>query len=753
MRPAFERFGDFLVVSKMLESVTSSNVQQAFRVGGQFARFLSTVQAVRENAGLVSALSVLLPEKICGMELSDLIEDEFLRIEVATVVVRSLPWRTAETFRPSTQTVLREMLSTSHAYRAVDAMLAVSTQESEIDAFWLNDVMGGLSFSIRDAFWCGYLKRGYEGNNIVRRIIEAAKDIDLQKVDASTAERRCIVLLWFSAAADRRVKDCATRAAIAILRFHVTLLPKLLDLFLWADDDEVRERALLVTYGVLIQSRNQAVLKKIAEGVLTAYAACPGDFQNAIIRDHIRCISELAAYLDCLDKRFDPTLPSQRNTKVLPPEVPAESEKKAWEDEKEVGVRLLVRSCLNDDFNHYSIGCLRGWNHAMLKPAIGRWIAKRILDDFGYRDSKCSGYDSNVTRDTGGGRGKPTWAERIGKKYQWIAMYQLASRLYDSVDREKDSSERTTGRLPLILQEERKLDPTISRPERPKLATSECWWVGGRVNLPSTKQIDYATWVNFRDDLPSMESLLTPKSRDGQKWLPLVCYPTWSEYREDRPYGESYRSTWMHLEAFLVPEAQFDGAMKSISRRNFFGNWMPSGAKWLHVFVGEYPWGSACNVETDDWLGFESKIRGSKLEFIPVSNEVMCEWEYDDTLSSSIYFHVPTRAFFEAGPLWWNGVDGHSTADGKVVFRDPSASEGGPASLLADVDDLLLRLKKLRYRLVWTLLGEKYVLGEKAHNTPRVTYSQTAYLKEDGNISIGDRIFFDDYDKDQGLAA
>jgi hypothetical protein len=752
VRPAFERFGDFLVASEMLESITSSNVHQVFKNGGQLAHLLGTAQAVRENAGLLSALSVLLPEKIRGMELTDLVGVDSVRSEVAAVVVRSLPWRTAETFLPSTQNVLREMLNTPDAYKSIDAMLAVSTQESKIDALWLHDVMGRLPLSKRDAFWCGYLKLGYEGNNIVRRIIEAVNDIDLQMVDGSTAELWCVVLLWFSAAADRRVKDSATRAAIAILRFHSALVPKLVDLFLATDDDEVRERALLVAYGVLIYSRDKAVLRKLAEELLAAYAARPEDFQNAIIRDHIRCIAELAAHLGCLNMRFDPTLPNQRNSKIPVPEPPAEVEEMAWKEEKENGARLLVRSSLHDDFNHYSIGCLSGWNYAMSKPAIGRWIANRILDDFGYRGSKCSDYDSAVTQETGGGRGKPAWSERIGKKYQWIAMYQLASRLYDSIDCEKDSFERTTGRLALILNDERKLDPTISRPERSERATSECWWVGGNINLPSTKQLDYPTWVNSRDDLPSMESLLASKSRDGQRWLPLICYPSWSEYREGRPYGEPYRSTWIHLEAFLVPEAQFDGAMKAISRRNFFGRWMPVGAKWLHVFVGEYPWASACNVETDDWLGFGARVDGSGLEFMPVYNEIVCEWEYDGSLPSSIYFHVPARAFFEAGPLWWNGVDGFSIPDGKTVFRDPSASEGGPATMLADIDDLLLRLKKLGCRLVWTLLGEKDVLGEKAHGTPRVTYSQTAYLKEDGTISIGDRVFFDDYGKDQGLA-
>ena len=246
--------------------------------------------------------------------------------------------------------------------------------------------------------------------------------MDLQKVDSSTAERWCIVLLWFTTAADRRVKDFATRAAVAILGHHASLLPKLVDLFLATDDDEGRERTLLVAYGALIHSRDKVVLKELANELLTNYAAQPDDFENAIIRDHIRCIAELASHLGCLENGLDPTITNQRNSKTPQPEPPAEMEGKAWESETENGAQLVVRSCLRDDFNHYSIGCLGGWMHAISKPAIGRWIARRILDDFSYRDSRCSGYDSAVTQETGGGRGKPTWAERIGKKYQWVAM-------------------------------------------------------------------------------------------------------------------------------------------------------------------------------------------------------------------------------------------------------------------------------------------------------------------------------------------
>jgi hypothetical protein len=751
VRPAFERFGDLLVASDMLGSVTDSTVHQLFREGGRFAYLVNSIAVVQENSGLLSALSVLIPEKLPGTELSDLIDDASIQSEVATLVVRSLRWRTVETFTPPTQELLRKMLRTD-AYEAMDAILALSTQESDIDSFWLHTIMGWIPLSKRDAFWCGYLKLGYEENNIVHRLIEAAKDIDLAKVDQATAERWCVLLLWFNAASDRRVKDAATRAAIAILRVHTTLLVRLVKLFLSTNDDEVRERALLVAYGALIHTRDKAVLGELAEELLTNYAACPEDFQNAIIRDDIRCIAELAAHLGCLKGGLDPTISNHRNPKTERPMPPTQEAVKDWKEEKNEGARLVIRSCLYDDFNHYAISCLFRWNYAMPKPDIGRWIVKHILEDFSYRESKCSGYDSTVTRITGGGRGKPAWAERIGKKYQWIAMYHLASHLYDSIEPEKDKSTRTTGRLSLILEEERKLDPTISLPVRPDREPSECWWVGGNVDLPATKNLNYSEWVVGREDLPSMESLLAINNRDGQRWLPLICYPSWDEYQENRPHGQPYRSTWIHLEAFLVPDDKFNSTIKALSRRNFFGRWMPTGAKWIYAFVGEYPWASACNVQTDDWLGFGTQVDRSKLEFVPVYNEVVCEHQYDGTMPTSIYFRVPARAFFKTGSLWWNGIDGFSNPEGKTIFRDPSASEGGPTTLLADLDDLLPRLEKLGCRLVWTLLGEKYVLGDTTNDTPRMTYSQIASLNKNGTVTIGDRVFFDDYEKDQGLA-
>jgi len=52
-------------------------------------------------------------------------------------------------------------------------------------------------------------------------------------------------------------------------------------------------------------------------------------------------------------------------------------------------------------------------------------------------------------------------------------------------------------------------------------------------------------------------------------------------------------------------------------------------------------------------------------------------------------------------PVGWDAHDGYlRLADRKAVFRDPSFTENGPSSLLANLSDLPERLKKNRKRLI-----------------------------------------------------
>ena len=58
-------------------------------------------------------------------------------------------------------------------------------------------------------------------------------------------------------------------------------------------------------------------------------------------------------------------------------------------------------------------------------PSAGRrWDVELLpvaFSDLGYGGDVLASYDGYMLYTHGGGRGRPGWAERIGKKYQWIA--------------------------------------------------------------------------------------------------------------------------------------------------------------------------------------------------------------------------------------------------------------------------------------------------------------------------------------------
>ena len=128
------------------------------------------------------------------------------------------------------------------------------------------------------------------------------------------------------------------------------------------------------------------------------------------------------------------------------------------------------------------------------------------------------------------------------------------------------------------------------------------------------------------------------------------------------------------------------------------------------------------------------------------------EWEYDSRMSERLPVLVPARPFFSLGDLWWDGQGGYRGSEGSTVLRDPSVTEGGAGALIADAEELGPRLEALGMCLMWTMLGEKWVVGvDRSVETPVQVFSQVARLgPDDGPVQFTERVFFDRYDLEQG---
>ena len=181
LRPAFERFGDFLVAAELLPKTAPENLIATFTSGTKIQRLLATPESIEANAGIVLALSILLPES-GGVELPNLINDALVRKVTLALTMRALPWRTPDTFTDSTRDLAREGLA-NDAVVTMDSIIAVSAQPSKIDAYWICGLLASLQIAKRDAFWCEYLQDRFEQNETVKRLIEASRDIDLKKLD------------------------------------------------------------------------------------------------------------------------------------------------------------------------------------------------------------------------------------------------------------------------------------------------------------------------------------------------------------------------------------------------------------------------------------------------------------------------------------------------------------------------------------------------------------------------------------------
>jgi len=743
VRPSFERFGDFLVASELMTQLGKVLRESAFHPGGRLYPLVKDSRAVEGNHGVLSALSVLIPEREAGRELPEFVTSDDVHAALNEIAVTSIPWRDPSSFSSASRDLVLEVITDQELYEiAMDNILSVAWRPSTIDATWLHELLGAIPLAQRDAYWCGYLHQSYEQSGPVRRLIDAAFDLPLDELDIDVAERWAIALLWFTAAADRRVKDWATRALIQVLIARAVVIPKLLARFLHLDDDEVRERLLLASYGALIISRDTNVTKRVTSTLQAVFRDGPQDFDNALIRDLIRCISELTAELNALPEGCDPQLTMQSIMSEWPLELPPEDQIEEWGDL----IRFKPDEFLSD-FYKYSMNCLRPWEHAFPREDMGKWIIQRVARDFGYEGSGCEHYDHDMLVKYGGGRGKPVWAERIGKKYTWVAMHHLASRLKDHVDRKRDSWEPDSLGTPLILLDERKLDPTLP-PEPADGERTASWWITASADLEPTRQLSDEEWVAREEDVPALGKLLPVVERDGQNWRLLVSYPSWGQRSEDAEWNDPYRQVWMHIHSYLVQEQDLAVAYDCLHRRNFFGRWMPEGATWLYGFAGEYPWATPFNEEWHSRGGF-----GVNLPVVcqPSWNELAVEWEYDASQPRNYHMLTPARVFFSPSDLWWDGKSGYRLTGGRTVFRDPSMAEAGPTSLLVDADDLIERLKQLGLRLVWTLLGEKWILGGPSYRqTPRRIFSQIARLNEDGSLHVGERVFFYDYDQDAG---
>jgi hypothetical protein len=489
------------------------------------------------------------------------------------------------------------------------------------------------------------------------------------------------------------------------------------------DDDYVLERVLACAYGTHLRGDDGpalAALAKIVAPMLTNDVRA-----NALIRDHARCICDLALRRG-LDVNFTSEQLQPPFGSEWPLRIPTEEDLSLFKtSEARREHPNLYESTIDDfrgDFAIYTVPhVIRPYKDSVDGAAASRWIFQQVLD-FGYTPERFRGYDAYMIGKFGGGRGRPKWAERIGKKYQWIALARLLGRLADHV---RPNEEDWEDSIPKTLTAQSLRDLDVSADGLP--AADEIEYKKDDSDLTTNKPSLDEQWVVDAGEVSTIEdSLWDYRKGDGEIWFPLEAHVSYVDGHV-RPGDLGFRrQIWLQCRSYLVPKNDFQRLWNWMRSKNFMGRWMPEGQTiYNNVFVGEYPRGlSLGNDGMPDRRA--EPLDGIRCSVIPTTHDVTPEFTEDSSGVPRLRLTVPVPQLLEGRR--WNGRGGYLDGAGQLVFVDPSAEHDGINGCFVRQQELQTYLNKHDLSVVWTVLAEK--LPGNYETVRRLEYSHIRGLHE-----------------------
>lgn len=344
-----------------------------------------------------------------------------------------------------------------------------------------------------------------------------------------------------------------------------------------------------------------------------------------------------------------------------------------------------------------------------------RWVCKRA-HDLGWTPELFAHFDRSIGYDRHDHR-----TERIGKKYQWIALNELAARLSDNLayiggcgDFE-DGEDRGYGTARQIGL--RDIDPSLLVTETHADGWKEfprTWWTPVEVRLRAIEPSQRRAWLDSDADIINEAGLIDvtdPQSK--RRWLVLDNFSCWHQHGLDAERKEMQRDTWFRLTCVVVAEANAAALWKDLSDSMLTSaDELPELKMHGERFLGEYPWHPAFAefgqwVEPGGWRSRAVPVRASVAEYY-------CErGGYDYSIENSVSVHLPAPWLVDALGLRLANGRKLNFVDSKdrIQFFDPSVGQSGPRAGLVDRDAFLTALKREGLSAIWVIAGEKGTYG------------------------------------------
>ncbi|WP_404790875.1 hypothetical protein [Altericista sp. CCNU0014] len=460
-----------------------------------------------------------------------------------------------------------------------------SIEHHPLNANFLDSTLREMSVSERDLIWTEWIRETYfeEFSYTVSserfNSLLSMEDTWKQHLETRTASDRLRAkwLLWFLTSTDRELRDLVTRALYWFGRGNPTALFEETLAALEINDPYIPERMLAASYGVAMarhvdledQTFVNSTLPTYARGIYDAMFTENASFSttHSLMREYGRRIVELASFHDL--NLFS----SEEIRRSKPPY--QDGGLRDWSNSESSGESSYDSDSPFDmDFQNYTLGRLvPGRRNYDFQNEEYRRIRSQILwriEQLGWSSENFSDIDSSIAHNHRWGRveSDAKKIDRYGKKYSWIAFFEMSGLLHDLgiIDRENERD----------WDWDLDIDPSFPEqlPDIPLIQTN---FLGS--NDTGTKE-----WIADGPS-PDVNPYLRLANLNGEEgsWVMLDGYIT----QEDKTIG---RSLFCFIRSFLVLSSEADSFCQHLSNQDLGGRWLPEKPSVGHTFAGEIPW-------------------------------------------------------------------------------------------------------------------------------------------------------------------
>ena len=648
-----------------------------------------------------------------------------------------------------------------------------STKEHHpLNSLFLHDLLVNKKIADRDAQWTDFINHlAAEDERIFQLITYFDQGNLLDGLSSSNAELLLILLGWLLTSSNRFLRDKASKAAIELLKHEFTLCKPLLQRFENVNDPYVIQRLYGIIFGACMKrtQENKVAFKGLAEYVFASVFDQEFVYPDILLRDYARLILERWRYEYPNDSEF--IVPEQIKPPYKSHPIPVVEQQQYYDREAgnsgfesiEFSMRIDHRDCpgMYGDFGRYTFqATLNSFENVDILN-LYHYAMQFIRDELGY--SKLLGDQDSLSRYYRYSRHDTKKVERIGKKYQWIAFYNILARISDHYRIKKwdEPSQIYEGPWEPYVRD---FDPTLNKNF---ISSSDVPTFNVTEDLhdflpqsPSPKTNDIQCWTQAKPEhFASIPHKLVKQDIDGHEWVLLYLYDeSYSKplVFDDHSIGiaNGTQKVWLIAEAYFVKPCHIDVIMEHIKSKCFASDRFPEAADVYQLFNREYVWSPGYkSIFTHDWIGYEietgkyrietdiiempdfeqmsvdsngnvtlpmveKKIERKipedvlNVEIMPAVSRVLWEEQYDASQDETTSFYIPCGGLIDHLQLEQKNTDGYFySKNGELVCFDGSLS-GLCKGLFIRADYLNKHLHDQDVRLIWTCIGEKqYFLG------------------------------------------